>query len=320
MQLKIEQLKVSEYKRLICISDIHGEPDLLRTLLDKVGFCDDDVLVVLGDIFLKGSQPHACLRYVMKLDERPNVHVLRGNCDFAWTDGEYPGGTPYLNDADVAWLEGLPHIIESEDFIFVHAGINSQNLADQDPQYCMRNDAFLENYNGPPFEKWVMVGHWSNVCCCRCIPNHNPIVDTTKRIIAIDGGNVVNTDGQLNAFIVKDSEFSWTYADKFSAMTMKSAQTGNPGTLNIAWPNRFVDIMESGAEFSQVRHLASGKILTVPTGEIWQDNNGNTCISAMATDHWHTVSIDDTVYVVEVFSDRIFAKKDGISGWILKEE
>ena len=306
---KIKQLEVSNDRRIICISDIHGELDLFKRLLDKVGFCDDDVLVLLGDIFSKGSQIHACLKYVMQLAARPNVHILRGNCDY-WAED-------YFNADEVAWLEDLPHIIESEDFIFVHAGVSSQNLQEQTARFCVNNVAFLENATN--FDKWVMTGHWPTVSYCHEVPSDSPVVDCEKRVIAIDGGNLVLPHGQLNAFIVKDGEFSWDYVDNLPKTTMKQAQVGQKGTLNITWLDRFVEILESGAEFSHVRHLAGGKVLSVPTNKIWQDNDGNFCSSELATDHWLAVDAGDVISVIETFSDRIFAKKNGEMGWIARD-
>jgi len=308
MEIKIKQLEISRTQRLICIGDIHGELDLFCALLEKVGFCDDDTLVLLGDLFLKGSQPQACLKYIIELAKKPNVHVLRGNCDWDYHN--------YLDDDDKAWLEDLPHIIDSDEFVFVHAGIKSANLQEQDPVFCMRNDAFLESYGGPDFKKWVVVGHWPVGNYCHQVPSNNPIIDRKKRIIAIDGGNVMKLDGQLNAFIADSFGFSWTYADKCPTMTVKQAQEGSIGTLNIGWLDRFVEIVEKGDELSHVRHLASGKVLLVPTDKIWQDDEGNVCVGSMATDHWLALGQGDVVSVVKKFSDRIFVKKDGVSGWM----
>ncbi|MCL2573434.1 MAG: metallophosphoesterase [Defluviitaleaceae bacterium] len=308
MRLKIKQLEISREKRLICISDIHGELDLFKRLLEKVEFCDNDTLVLLGDLFLKGSQPRECLKYIIELAKRSNVHVLRGNCDWDYHN--------YLDELDKAWLEELPHIIESDEFVFVHAGIESADLQKQDPAFCMRNDAFLESYNGIFFEKWVVVGHWPNINYCHDIPCDNPIINRDKRIIAIDGGIVVKDTGQLNAFIADSFGFSWMYADKLPVMTANRAQDQGTGTLNIGWLNRFVDIVEDGEEFSFVHHKASGKKLHVPTNKIWQDDEGNMCVGSMATDNWLAISEGDVISIVETFSDRIYAKKDGISGWI----
>jgi len=308
VQPKIARLHVSSSKRLICISDIHGELDLFRHLLEKVAFCDDDILVLLGDIFLKGSRCHDCLKYVIELSKKPGVHVLRGNCDITTEN--------YLSESEKLWLDALPHIIESEKFIFVHAGIKGMNLEEQDPNFCMRNDAFIESYDGPAFDKWVIVGHWPVDNCCHAIPCQNPIVNSEKRIINIDGGNVIRKTGQLNAFMVYDDKFSYESVDKLPTVIIEQAQDGSKGTLHVTWKEHFIEIAEDGAELINVRHLASGRTLLMPGSEIWKDAEGRYCAGAMATDHFLSVKPGDIVSVVKSFSDRIFAKINGVCGWI----
>ena len=305
---RIKRVDIPKNKRVICISDIHGEVDLLKELLENIGFCDNDVLVILGDFYTKGSQCHPCFQFVMdlELDGGGNVHVLRGNADW--------GSDDYLSDEEQGWLDGLPHIIDSPDFVFVHAGLGPGNLEGQNAKYCMRNEAFLENTTG--FDKWVMVGHWPVGMYCHETPCNNPIVDKERRIIAIDGGNVVKRDGQLNAFIICGGEFSYQYVDRFPKMTAKMDQDGCEGSLHITWLDRFVKVVEEGIEFSVVCHLKSGKTLLVPNSAIWRDNDGSICICDLATDHWLSVKGGDVVSVVEVFSDRMFAKLNGVAGWL----
>jgi len=279
VELRIKELKIKDNRRLICISDIHGELDLLQQLLDKVGFCSDDELIILGDIFLKGSKPHETLRYVMMLTVRPNVHVVRGNCDFAWGRDVWPDGTDYLDDADKAWLDDLPHIIETDSFVFAHAGLEPGPLNAQNPAYCMRNEAFLEN--APEFDKWVVVGHWPVDNYCHQIPSSNPIINKEKRVIAIDGGCVVKgAGGQLNALIYQDNAFSWQYVDNCPKITIAKPQAEKAGTYHATWPSP----------------------------------------QAGSTDHMLQLAAGDVVSVIEELDDRYFAKKDGIKGWILKEE
>jgi protein phosphatase len=303
------------------VSDIHGELDLFQKLLDKVGFCDDDILVLLGDFYLKGSQEQDCFKFIMQLAQKPNVHVLRGNCEWGRND--------FMNDNEWAWMSGLPIIIESEDFIFVHAGLEARPLNEQDLRYCMTKYAFLEEYDGPPFKKWAIVGHWPTDNLQHQVPCHNPIVCEKKRIVCIDGGNIIRSAGQINAFIVHMNRleagmshltsFSWEHIDKFDTIKVPKGQEGSRGTLNITWNDRFVEVTEggigSGKEFSKVKHK-SGKILEVPTAKIWQDNEGKICCCDHATDHYLSVNQGDEIAVAATYSDRIFAKKDGEAGWI----
>lgn len=68
-------------RRVIAVSDIHGNLACLKGLLKKAGFCRDDVLVLVGDLLEKGRDSLATLRYVMELQAKYTVYPLCGNCD-----------------------------------------------------------------------------------------------------------------------------------------------------------------------------------------------------------------------------------------------
>ena len=72
---------IRKARRILAVSDIHGHPELLKRLLERVKFSDDDVLVIVGDIIEKGPDSLGALRLVMRLYERGNVFVLSGNVD-----------------------------------------------------------------------------------------------------------------------------------------------------------------------------------------------------------------------------------------------
>ena len=128
MKAKIKKVDMPENKRLICVSDIHGGLDLFRRLLAKVRYSADDTLILLGDYIGRGRQQYETLKYVMELSRKPNVHCIRGNWDFAEWVGDQFTPAPSENE----WLDRLPHIIETRDFIFVHAGLAPGDLAGQD--------------------------------------------------------------------------------------------------------------------------------------------------------------------------------------------
>ena len=50
---------------------------------------------------------------------------------------------------------------------------------------------------GLQFDQYVVVGHWPVVLYGQQIAQSNPIINTGQRIITIDGGGGVKTDGQL---------------------------------------------------------------------------------------------------------------------------
>ena len=84
-------------RRIIAVSDIHGNLPFLKGVLEKVRFTPDDVLVIVGDLLEKGEESLATLRYVLGLQKAHTVYALCGNCD----------------DIALAFLENRPGIDEA---------------------------------------------------------------------------------------------------------------------------------------------------------------------------------------------------------------
>lgn len=303
-EVKIKKINIPDDKRVICISDIHGEIELFTKLLDKVKFCDDDILVLIGDLYLKGSKPDETLDYIVNLGKRENVFVVRGNCD-------------WKHEKHQEWLDNLPLIIDSEKYTFVHGGLEAKPLEEQDFEYIVSRYAFMEE--APKFDKWVVTGHWPTKNYCHEVACVNPIANKEKRVIAIDGGNVITFGGQLNAFMIKNGGFSFESVDNYAVAVATHRQKEQKGTLNITWDDRFIDIIKRDKEFSVIRHIATGIELTVPTARIEKDDEGRWWCGKTATNHWPAVRVGDVVSVVESYSDRHFIKKDGVLGWISLE-
>lgn len=68
-------------RRVVAVSDVHGNLPFLKGLLDKVKLTPDDVLVIVGDLLEKGRDSLAALRYVLELQKTHTVYTLCGNCD-----------------------------------------------------------------------------------------------------------------------------------------------------------------------------------------------------------------------------------------------
>lgn len=79
----IEKRRFPAGKRILAISDIHGNLPYLRGLLEKVRFSTEDVLIFCGDMLEKGPDSLGTLRYIMQLCKTHTVWPLLGNCD-AW--------------------------------------------------------------------------------------------------------------------------------------------------------------------------------------------------------------------------------------------
>lgn len=82
---KVLPLKIAPGRRILVISDIHGNRTYFNALLEKAGFCGQDELIIDGDFLEKGPDSLGTLRRVMELSEKGNVHAILGNCD-NWGD------------------------------------------------------------------------------------------------------------------------------------------------------------------------------------------------------------------------------------------
>lgn len=69
-------------RRVIAVSDIHGNLPFLKGVLEKARFSPEDVLVLVGDLFEKGFESLHVLRWLMELSHTHTVFALCGNCDY----------------------------------------------------------------------------------------------------------------------------------------------------------------------------------------------------------------------------------------------
>ena len=79
--IKIQRPDFDKTKRVLVTSDIHGNLPYLKGLLKKVGFCEDDILIINGDFLEKGPLSLETLRYIMELAKKGNVYPVMGDCD-----------------------------------------------------------------------------------------------------------------------------------------------------------------------------------------------------------------------------------------------
>ncbi|MBQ8514291.1 MAG: fructose-bisphosphatase class III [Ruminococcus sp.] len=64
---------------IYAMSDLHGQYEKYKAMLEKIEFSDEDTLYVLGDVVDRGPEPIRLLKDMM---ERPNVFPIMGNHDF----------------------------------------------------------------------------------------------------------------------------------------------------------------------------------------------------------------------------------------------
>ena len=67
---RILRPEIEPGRRVLVISDIHANIPYFQGLLEKVGFCRDDILILNGDFLEKGPESLKTLREVMALTEK----------------------------------------------------------------------------------------------------------------------------------------------------------------------------------------------------------------------------------------------------------
>lgn len=365
MKIRIDKVEIPAGRRILVTSDIHGHKSLLRGLLEKVGFCGDDMLFIVGDLIEKGPESLACLRYVMELARRENVVVLLGNVDL-WRlqmleglNGENAGdfygylldmrkwhGTSIFDEMalelgieldspevllasktdllksfqrELTFIRNLPAIVETQNYIFVHAGLPDEDLEsvkERDIYEVLKFDSFMTS--GLSFEKYVVVGHWPVSIYNNRILQTNPVIDNEHHIISIDGGCGLHMEGQLNMLIIPEDgcdpgRITYTFCDGFKRFKAMTPQKASEDSVNISFSDRKVRILKEGEEFTYVEHLSSGRRIRVINQRLY--NRNGEWADANYTDYLLPVEAGEELAMVMSTSEGCLMKKDGVCGW-----
>lgn len=353
MELKKQHLKLEKDYRILVVSDIHGNLELFKKLLTKSKYNPkEDYLFILGDFVEKGPQSLDTLHYVMELSENKNCFVLKGNCEIIFQnmyernneeDFNYFRWNGYtllremcvksnINlDSNITlketleilknnfkkeydFLESLPTIIETEDYVFTHAGI--PEIESDDIKDYIRINEF--NNIAKRQRKLTIVGHYPSVNYSKKYLNYKPHFNYTKNIISIDGGNIVKSAGQLNMLIIKNKDISFTYIDNLKKYKVNDDQIVTiQDSFVINYPNTEVEILEDLGEFKLCKSLSNKKTLKIPSKFIYE-RNGKIC-SYDTTNYKHTVYVGDYVSLYYKTSKYSLVKFQGVLGWIKNE-
>ncbi|OOM67470.1 metallophosphoesterase [Clostridium sp. BL-8] len=81
MKAVVKRILVEKDKRVIAISDIHGNLSAFKRVLEKICFTEKDILILVGDLIEKGEMNLKTLRYIMEISRIREVYVVSGNCD-----------------------------------------------------------------------------------------------------------------------------------------------------------------------------------------------------------------------------------------------
>ncbi|MBH0330300.1 MULTISPECIES: metallophosphoesterase family protein [Brevibacillus] len=206
-------------KRLLAISDIHGELEKLESLIEQVQYDpQNDQLILLGDYIDRGPESKGVVEKVKQLHAEGAI-VLMGNHDhmmvksfeqdpvfierwfrngaqktlasYGHTAADTESGAPETLEITASvnehleFLAGLDSYYETDDYIFVHGGVHPETpVAETDPYLLMWiRDEFHKGYQG---EKTVIFGHTPT----NYLHGKHDVFYGENKIIGIDGGAV----------------------------------------------------------------------------------------------------------------------------------
>jgi serine/threonine protein phosphatase 1 len=200
--------------RLIAIGDIHGHSEVLIKLLDSIAPQEDDTIIFLGDLVNRGPSSKQVIDVVLELANKCSVYAICGNHEemilAAYQGGSSEhnywckfGGIETLASYGVQNAKSLPsdHLLfiaecndylESEEFIFVHAGCDPDKHLSQNTGSELRWNFLDKNQKPHITGKPIVCGH----SCLKDVFN-------IGHIICIDTGCGILEDGKLTAMDVK---------------------------------------------------------------------------------------------------------------------
>lgn len=222
--------------------------------------------------------------------------------------------------AEFEFLRSRPTILETQQYIFVHGGLPSQNmeaLRDRDAHEVLKFDHFMST--GLCFDKYVVVGHWPVTLYSNRVAQANPIINTEQRIISIDGGCGIKRDGQLNMLVIPNSvcrdadELSFFSCDALSVHEAQTSQEESRTSIHIHWGDNAIRILERGEMRSYVEHVSSGYRLWMENVCIREDSGKTVCEDY--TDYRLSVRPGDQLSLIRSTGSDYLVKKDGVTGW-----
>ena len=168
-------------KNIVALSDVHGQYDVLITLLKNQNIIDDNNnwafgtghMVITGDMFDRGDKINEVLWFIYQLDRQAKaaggmLHLLMGNHEQMVLGGdlryvhqrydlasqllERSNDALYGEDTEIGqWLRSKHTLVKINDVLYMHGGISSEWL-DRKLTIKQANKIFRDNIGRPKRE------------------------------------------------------------------------------------------------------------------------------------------------------------------------
>lgn len=347
--IRIQQIDLNKFQRVIITSDLHGDDDGFKAMLKKVNFTKEDALIIVGDILEKGSQSLKLLQTIYQLQKEYSIYLILGNNDTFFEEWKHQlfnasqlygyiqthphsifsecaldlninvcdaASTQLLMDTiettyqkELHYLSSCPHILESHEFIFVHAGIQSLDLKNLNVDDCLTTPSFASN--APTFAKTVIVGHWPASNYCDDIIKATPFFHTNN-IISVDGGNSMKRWGQINYLIYNHQALEVGYYDDLVKVQLLQSQAESKEYFSVQFPRTEVNVISQNDELIECEIVHSHQRINV-TPQNFYHYRGKDYISDITT-YQPPLKENEIVALCRVYDDHILIKKDGVIG------
>ncbi len=203
--------------RLIAIGDIHGCLNQFKMILEAIKPQIDDTLIFLGDLVNRGPNSKGVIEEIFELSKKCTIHCIMGNHEemivaaFQGGKSEHDfwckfGGIQTLASYEVSLAKDIPRdhlrficychdFLETDDYIFVHAGCDPDELLSKNTGDTLRWDKLNENVTPHISGKTVVCGHTMQ----------KQVLDL-GHLICIDTGCGIWAGGRLTAIDLKSGK------------------------------------------------------------------------------------------------------------------
>lgn len=219
--------------------------------------------------------------------------------------------------SEYTFIEQLPHVIETEKYLFVHANVpvivNYELNSYKD--YIGGRDLYKKGHN---LNKIVVCGHMPTTIFRKNYYCDNILIDDERRMIFIDGGMVVKKGGQLNfCCLVGNNLFQLDASDRFVKRKTLKSQKPTEIAKGTCWPYYKINKLQKDEHFTKCLMPETLEIVNIKNEYLNNDETStiDDCPSSLLE-----VEAGDVVTIIdEELSGYALAKKAGTIGWIKKE-